>query len=239
MSAPHCYWQTLEAPGTHDTDPPLGFIDSYPVTLDDGRQLLLPLRELPAPDTGHAVASLILNQASFDVQDALGAALAELIAPHSPDVVIGVPTLGLPLAGIVARRLGHQRLIALGNSRKFWYDDELSAPLSSITTPNQTKRVFLDPRLLPLVTGVRVAVVDDVISSGASMAAVLSLLQSAGVQVEVIGAAMLQSEVWRGTLARAWAGATPPIVAPLRSPFLARTPTGSWLPEPLLSPAAT
>lgn len=53
----------------------------------------------------------------------------------------------------------------LGTSRKFWYLEELSVPMSSITT-RQEKRLYIDPRMLPLIENRRVALVDDVISSG-------------------------------------------------------------------------
>jgi adenine/guanine phosphoribosyltransferase-like PRPP-binding protein len=92
--------------------------------------------------------------------------LAQRIERFEPDVVVGVPTLGLTLASRVARKLSHTRYVPLGTPRKFWYRDDLSAPLSSVTTPDQEKRLYIDPRMLPLLEGRRVALVDDVISSG-------------------------------------------------------------------------
>lgn len=219
---PHQFWQTVDPAGTH-ASPPEGWVDSYPVSLPDGRQVLLPIRVLPGDGTA-AVASLIINQASFAVEDAISAALAHLLRPFSPDVIIGVPTLGLPLANNVARRLGHGRMVALGTSRKFWYRDELSAPMSSITSPNQQKTLFLDPRSLPLLEDKRIAVIDDVISSGTSMAAALNLLRSAGLEPVAIGAAMLQGTRWHDLLGE-WKAKT---VAPLASPRLRRTVTGHW-----------
>ena len=215
---PHEFWQSLLPPGTHDTDPPEGHADFYPASLPDGRQLALPLRVLPGDGT-MAVASLILNQASFAVEDALADALAGLLAPSRPEVIVGVPTLGLPLAANVARRLGHARIVPLGTSRKFWYRDELSMPLKSITTPGGGKTLFLDPRMLPLLAGRRVAVIDDVISSGQSMASALGLLGKAGVTPVAIGCAMLQGEAWMSTLA----ANVREIVAPLRSPLLRKS----------------
>ena len=223
---PHQFWQTIEPEGTFDPAPADGFADGFPACLPDGSQLLLPIRILPG-DGAAAVASLIINQASFAVEDAVAAAMAELARPYAPDVILGVPTLGLPLANNVARRLGHPRMAALGTSRKFWYRDELSAPMSSITSPGQQKTIFLDPRLLPLLEGRRVAVVDDVISSGTSMAAVLTLLERAGIEPVVIAAAMLQGGKWRAGLAR-WEDR---IVAPLASPRLGRTESGRWQPS--------
>jgi adenine/guanine phosphoribosyltransferase-like PRPP-binding protein len=223
---PHQFWQSIESPGTFETAPVDGFADSYPASLPDHRQLLLPIRVLPG-DGSAAVASLIINQASFAVEDGLAAAMVDLVSPFSPEVIVGVPTLGLSLASNVARRLGHSRLVALGTSRKFWYRDELSAPMSSITSPNQHKAIYLDPRSLPLLEGRRVAVVDDVISSGTSMVAVLALLGRAGIEPVVIAAAMLQGNKWRAGLAT-WQER---IVAPLASPRLIRIATGRWLPS--------
>ena len=182
--------------------------ETFAADLGDFR-LLLPLRPLA---DGRRVASLIVNQASFAVLDALSERLASLLTPHAPQIVVGVPTLGLPLAEGVARRLGHGRLVPLGISRKVWYDDALSVPLRSSTTPGADKRLYLDPRMRPLLAGARVAVVDDVLSSGASIAAVLALLALDGVRPVVIGAAMLQGEDWRartGGIPVAGALATP------------------------------
>ena len=190
---PHDFWQELDAPGTFD--PMAERADFYVAELPDGRQLRLPIRVLG--DGDHALASLIVNQASFTVLDALAETLAKRMAAYDIDVVAGLPTLGLTLAAAVARALGHTRYVPLGTSRKFWYREELSVPLSSITTPNQEKRLYIDPRMLPLLEGKRVALIDDVISSGASIVAGLSLLTSCGIEPVVIGAAMLQSERWR------------------------------------------
>jgi len=194
---PHEFWQDLHGPGSFpEQGTKVGF---YPVTLDDGRQLRLPIR--PLADGEHALASLIINQASFEVLGALADDLAAKLISFEPDVVVGLPTLGLTLASEVARRIGHSRYVPLGTSRKFWYLDELSVPMSSITT-KQEKRLYIDPRMLPLLQGRRVALIDDVISSGTSIIAGLSLLQASGIEPVVIGAAMLQSERWRDALER-------------------------------------
>ena len=140
------YWQTLLAPGAvARPDPPWQF--AYPAVLPDGRVLKLPIRALAAtPD--HAVASLLLNQASLAVVDTLGEMLAASVAGLGATRVVGLPTLGLTLASVVARELGHARYLPMGYSRKFWYDEALSAPVSSITSPTPGKRIYLDPHLL-------------------------------------------------------------------------------------------
>lgn len=223
---PHDFWQSFVPAGTHDVSPAEGHVGFYPATLPDGRELPLPLRVLPGDGTA-AVSSLILNQASFAVEDGLAGALADLLRPLAPEIIIGVPTLGLPLASNVARRLGHTRMVPLGTSRKFWYRDELSEPLKSITSPGAGKTIYIDPRMLPLLEGRRIAVIDDVISTGQSMEAVLRLLGHAGITPIAIGCAMLQGSAWRAVLAP-WLDR---IIAPLATPRFHKTAGDRWLPD--------
>ena len=221
---PFEFWQQIDPPPRFVSAP--DYSDGYPARFDDGRQLLLPIR--PLADGAHALASLILNQASFAVVDAIAADLAAKLAVFAPDIIVGLPTLGLTLASALAQKLGHRRYAPLGTSRKFWYREELSVPLSSITTPDQQKRLYVDPRMLPLLERRRVILVDDVISSGASMAAAIQLMASCGVEPVALGVAMLQSSRWKERLALlnpAWPGKT---IGVLATPLLARTPSDGW-----------
>jgi adenine/guanine phosphoribosyltransferase-like PRPP-binding protein len=219
---PHEFWQTIEPP--HGDDAAGSRSGFYPAAFDDGRRLLLPIR--PLADGEHALASLIVNQASFEVVDAIGADLAAKLLAFQPEIVVGLPTLGLTLASAVAQKLGHSRYVPLGTSRKFWYREELSVPLSSITTPEQAKRLYVDPRMLPLLFGRRVALVDDVISSGASISAALQLMGICEIEPVVLGAAMLQSDRWKQRLDPKWGQRT---IAVLRSPMLSKTADDRWI----------
>lgn len=221
---PHDFWQEIYPPKSFDIQ--MGYRDFFPTSLGDGRQILLPIR--PLADGKHALASLIVNQASFAVEDALATELAAKLAPHEPEVIAGLPTLGLTLASAVARKLGHSRYVPLGTSRKFWYVDDLSVPLSSITTPDQKKRLYVDPRMLPLLEGKRVALIDDVISSGTSILAGLTLMETCGIEPVAIGAAMLQTERWRQPLAALAPHWPERVVGVFQTPMLARSDDGAW-----------
>lgn len=212
---PEEFWQ-----GFTDTAPPAPWTDAYPAAMPDGRFLLLPIR--PLAGTDNAIASLILNQTAFDVEAALAETLADRIAVHEPEVVVGLPTLGLSLARAVAQRLGHRRYVAASTSKKFWYDPALSVSLSSITSPGAEKKLYLDPRMVGLLQGRRVALVDDVISSGRSILAGLDLLAAIDVRPVAVGAAMLQTERWRTALG------TMAVEGVFHSPLLARK-GGGWV----------
>lgn len=221
---PHDFWQELHPAASFPTD--IGHRGFYPAVLSDGRQIRLPIR--PLGDGQQALASLIINQASFAVLDALASDLAARLADCAPDVIVGLPTLGLTLAGEVARKLGHTRYVPLGTSPKFWYDEELSVEMSSITTPGQIKRLYVDPRMLPLVQGPRVVLIDDVISSGRSILAGMSLLEAIGVRPVAIGAAMLQSDRWRGAQGDARPGWSDLVRGCFATPILRKGEDGLW-----------
>jgi len=182
------FWQSFTTAPV--AGPP--YEDRYSVAV--GADILdLPIRSLPAPD--RALASLIANQASFPVIDRLTAAMAELARGFQPDVIVGLPTLGLAFAPGLARVLGHANFVALGYSRKFWYRDDLSVEIRSITSPAAAKRLYVDPLILPRLAGKRVLVVDDVASTGASLHAAATLLARADVCVVGAVVAMRQGRI--------------------------------------------
>lgn len=224
---PHEFWQQIYPAGTHATDQEAGFKNEYPALLPDGQQILLPIRILPG-DGNSAVASLIVNQASFKVFDALVDAMVERVRPFKPEIVVGVPTLGLTLAHALAMRLGHQRMVALGTSRKFWYEDSFSEPISSITTPDQAKRIYLDPRMFPVLEGRRVLLVDDVVSTGSSSGAVLRLLAKAGLAPVAFAVAMTQGMRWQTPLSQLAPALA--VAAAIATPRLALSSDGRWRP---------
>ena len=215
------YWQDLtpEIPARFPATPPYRF--GYPATLPCGRVLVLPLRNLPYGD--RAVASLIANQASNLVVAALADHMATQARTFDAEIVVGLPTLGLAFASEVAERLGQPRYVPLGYSRKFWYDDALSEPVSSITSPDAGKKLRLDPNLLPLIEGRRVVLIDDAISTGATALAAVRLLQKVGVEIAGMVVAMKQTNRWQASTTAL------PVRAVFGCPLFQRG-EGGWIP---------
>ncbi|KAG4444065.1 hypothetical protein IFR05_000418 [Cadophora sp. M221] len=188
------YWQEI-LPANETTSAPWRY--GYPARLPDSRILKLPIRAL---NTNEAVASLIINQAAIDVTAELGAFLADVVRPFNPDVIVGLPTLGLSLAPIIAQSLGHKRYVPLGYSRKFWYTDSLSTEVSSITSPLGEKKLYLDPNQVSLVKGKRVIIIDDAVSSGKTLNASWDFLEAVGCDIVGCGVVMKQGSIWQATL---------------------------------------
>ena len=224
------YWQAVVTADQLGQSPLPPYARSYPARLPDGRYLVLPLRGMPmadgsAPD--RCVASLIANQAAIGVVEQLAQHMADAAQAHAFDVVVGLPTLGLAFAPLVAQRLGHSRYVPLGYSRKYWYRDELSEPVSSITTPGKGKLLYIDPNQLSLLQGQRVLVVDDAVSSGTTMVSGLALLQRCGAEVSAIAVAMRQGTQWQSKLLRV-DGSRIPVVGAFDCPRMERRADGWW-----------
>lgn len=199
--------------------------DAYPAPMPDGSALDLPLRDLGA----FAVAGFVANQAAFAVVRRIAGWMTEVARPFGAEMVVGLPTLGQVFAPQVAEALGHANWVAPSWSRKRWYEDGLSVPASSITSPGE-RRLWLDPRLLPRLAGRRVLLLDDVVSTGASAQAGLALLQAAGVVPVAAVVAMAQGDRWRG----AWPAAVP-LRAAFATPIFLRGATG-WVAKPGSAP---
>ncbi len=214
--------------------PSAPYAQHYAFRLPDGDWVELPLLALP-PDGTTAIVSLCITENSFDLEDRLSTAMAALARDLRPDVIVGVPTLGLVLAASVARKLGHPCYVPLSYSRKFWFDDALSVSVNSITSPGPAKNVYLDPRLLERLAGKRVVIVEDVISTGTTILAALALMAKAGIEVEGIVTAMQESRVWMKRLLAA--GPTYPkrVHSVLRSPLFTHSSAG-WIPDPATLP---
>lgn len=218
------YWQRLEDAVPPDRlVPPFRY--GYPACLPDGRVLMLPIRRR-AETPERAVASLIPNHASFAVIDALAGMMAAAAQDLDADSVVGLPSLGLALAPLMAQKLGHPNYVPLGYSRKYWYQDRLSEAVSSFTSPEPGKRVYLDPHLLPRVEGRRIVLVDDTISTGRTALAALTLFGRLDTTVAGLVFAMAQGDHWQAFLPDPWPSRVRFV---FRSPILRRVERG-WTP---------
>jgi len=183
----------------------------YAVRLSNGSHLELPLRVLPTGDK--AIALLMTNQCDFAVEDALAPLMVQAAHSFAPEVIAAVPTMGLDYGRLVARGLGHRNYVALGHSRKFWYDETLSESTTS-STSIKGKQVYLDPALVERVNGKRVVLVDDVINTGVSAVSAIRLLQRAGANVVGMVTVLSEGHAWRGvvnTLGQDWEQRVKPI----------------------------
>lgn len=167
----------------------------YPVEVGSQRV------ELPvvALNDGLSLALLITVDMGVAFMDVAGRDLAQLIAPYDVDIVATVATMGIPLCVEVTRHLGLDQYVILHKTPKIHLADAVSEPVRSITT-DADQRLLFDRARVKDVAGRRVAIVDDVISTGASTGAALRLLRRVGAEVVVVGTLVTEASLWRESL---------------------------------------
>ncbi len=146
-----------------------------------------------------SLALLITVDMGVAFMDRAGLELAEVIAPYEVDIVATVATMGIPLCVDVTRHLGLDQYVILHKTPKIHLADAVSEPVRSITT-DAVQRLLFDRARVPDVEGRRVAIVDDVISTGASTGAALRLLRGVGAEIVVIGTLVTEASLWRSAL---------------------------------------
>ena len=88
----------------------------------------------------------------------------------------------LQLAHVVARELGHEFYAVCRKSKKLYMQDGLQTSVQSITT-GEVQTLYLSKHDADLLAGKRVAIVDDVVSTGGSLNGIEEIVRLAGGEV--------------------------------------------------------
>ncbi len=100
------------------------------------------------------------------------------IAPEY-DYMITAEAKGIPLIHEMARLAGNQKYFLARKKPKLYMTNVFEVTVNSITTVGEQK-LYLDGADAGLMQGKRILIVDDVISTGESLAAIEKLVESAG-----------------------------------------------------------
>lgn len=168
---------------------------TYPVDIGSQR-VDLPIVSL---NDNLALALLITVDMGVAFMAKAGEELAEVLKPYDLDIVATVATMGIPVAVEVTRHLGLDQYVVLHKTPKIHLADAVSVTVHSITT-DVDQRLLFDRARIEDVAGRRVAIVDDVISTGASTGASLRLLRGIGANVVAIGTLVTEASLWRDAL---------------------------------------
>ena len=128
----------------------------------------------------------------FGDQELTVACAKELLAKVPKyDYLITAEAKGIPLAHEMARQAGDAKYILARKAPKLYMQDVFSVSVNSITTAKE-QQLFLDGADAALMKGKKILLVDDVISTGESMAALEALVTKAG--GEICGRAAILAE---------------------------------------------
>lgn len=120
---------------------------------------------------------------------------APMLADKLPevDLLITAEAKGIPFVHEVAKHLGMPRYIVARKSIKAYMEDPLISKVNSITTQKE-QFLCLDRMDADSIKGKRVALIDDVISSGESLRALAELVESAGAKIVAQAAILAEGD---------------------------------------------
>ena len=111
----------------------------------------------------------------------LSVACARDLLARAPeyDYIITAEAKGIPLAHEMARQAGDSKYILARKGPKLYMRDVFDVAVRSITTAKE-QHLYLDGADAELMKGKKILIVDDVISTGESLAALEALVEKAG-----------------------------------------------------------
>lgn len=96
------------------------------------------------------------------------------------DVIITAESKGLQLAHCTSRELGQRFYAVARKSKKLYMQDGIDITIQSSITTGQPQKLYLSKHDVELLKGKKVGIVDDVVSTGASLAGLEALVEKAG-----------------------------------------------------------
>lgn len=96
------------------------------------------------------------------------------------EVVITAESKGLQLAHCVARELGQRYYAVARKSKKLYMQDGIEVSIDASITTGREQKLYLSKHDAELIKGKKVAIVDDVVSTGASLHGLEALVEKAG-----------------------------------------------------------
>jgi len=111
--------------------------------------------------------------------------------PKEFDFIVTMESKGIPLAQELSVQSGRKEYIVLRKSIKSYMERPITTQVDSITTSGM-QQLVLNGNDVDKISGKKVVVVDDVISTGGSLKAAIDLLEKAN--VEVVGQLAILAE---------------------------------------------
>ena len=140
----------------------------------NGFKAELPILKLPS---GISIAFFNLHGDS-ELTEHCGKELAKLLGDC--DVLITAESKGLQLTHCTARELGQRYYAVARKSKKLYMQDGIEITIESSITTGKEQKLYLSKHDVDLIRGKKVGIVDDVVSTGASLTGLEDLVKKAG-----------------------------------------------------------
>lgn len=141
-------------------------------------------RELPIVQVGPDVAVALLNLlGDTELTEAAAEELAKRLPPEV-ETLVTPEVKAVPLAHALSRITGKPYVVARKTEKPYMINP-ISRQVLSITT-GKPQLLVLDGADVPLIRGKKVAIVDDVVSTGSTLSGLRELIESVGGQVVAV-----------------------------------------------------
>ena len=121
--------------------------------------------------------------------------LAQKLAPFDFAALLTVQTKSCGLAQALSTRLHMDHFLEVRKSRKPLMQDPVGVTVNSITTNHQQELWLGREKFTPFI-GKRICFLDDVVSTGGTVRAVLELADKIGLDITVIACALTEGTRW-------------------------------------------
>ena len=140
----------------------------------EGFKAELPVLPLPS---GVSIAFFNLH-GDTALTEHCGKALAKYLSDC--EVLITAESKGLQLTHVTARELGMPYYAVARKSKKLYMQDGIEVAIESSITTGKEQKLYLSRHDVELLRGKKVGIVDDVVSTGASLSGLEALVEKAG-----------------------------------------------------------
>ncbi|NWG17593.1 MAG: adenine phosphoribosyltransferase [Chloroflexi bacterium] len=151
--------------------------ETYPVEVAGVR------RDLRLFEIKPGVRIAILNiLGDTELVEAVSKELALKLLALEPDALVTAEAKSIPLAHALSARMNNLPYVVLRKSYKPYMGDALQSETLSITT-GAAQTLYLDEKDRASVTGKKVVIVDDVISTGSTLQGMRLIMNKAGAKI--------------------------------------------------------
>ena len=153
-----------------------------------GYKAELPILPLPS---GINIAFFNLH-GNQEMTEHCGKALASYVSDC--EVLITAESKGLQLCHVVARELNHPYYAVVRKSKKLYMQDGIEVSIDSSITTGKEQNYYLSKHDVELIKGKKVGIVDDVVSTGASLKGLEAIVEKAGGIVHKIAIVLAEGD---------------------------------------------
>jgi adenine phosphoribosyltransferase len=150
-------------------------------------------RDLPLFEVAPGIRIAIVNiLGDVELTQAAARALAEKLQPADVEVLVTAEAKSIPLAHALAVEM-NLPYVVLRKDYKPYMGDAIKAETHSITT-GKTQTLYLDEKDCDLVKGARIALIDDVISTGSTLQAMCMIMGKASADISAQAAIFTEGD---------------------------------------------